>query len=259
MSRTIARSLAALARGATAVMKPYRRRITRALLCENMAQQLEVPAGNGTLRFDITTARSLHDVLTLGAGEPQTVAWLDGFSSGTLWDIGANIGLYSLYAACVRGLDVVAFEPSASSFAALAKNIEINNASDRIAPFCMALGETTKRDDLWMASTEAGHSMHRIGESGGRAYHQAIPVYEGDEFRRLFGLPQPRYLKSDVDGPELTVLRGLSVTLAEVQSIIIEAETEEMERAIDQLLLPMGFHRNEALADNRSRNIVFDR
>ncbi len=247
------------ARAVTAVMKPYRRRITRALLCQNMAQTIETEVAGHPLRFHIATARSLHDVLTLGTGEPVTVQWLDGLSPGTLWDIGANIGLYSLYAACVRGCDVVAFEPGAASFAALAKNIEINGVSNRIAPYCMALGASTRLDDLWMESSDAGHSMHRIGEADGRSFRQAIPVYSGDEFRRIFNLPCPQYLKIDVGGPELDVLRGLAGTLEGVRSIIVEAETEVMRQEIEKILLPLGFRLNRELFEIRSRNIVFDK
>jgi FkbM family methyltransferase len=259
MSHTVARSIAAVARLSTAVMKPYRRQITRALICQQMAQQVEVGRNGHKLLFQATTARSLHDVLTLGRGEPETVEWLDGLAPGTLWDVGANVGLYSLYAARVRGCGVVAFEPSAASFAALAKNVELNEVSDLVSIYCMALGDRTHLDNLWMECSDAGHSMHQVGEADGRTFHQSIPVFSADDFVRVFGVPRPRYVKIDVDGPELAVLRGMKETLSGVASILVEAETEQAEQAITAALLPLGFHRNEDLLAVRSRNIVFDR
>jgi FkbM family methyltransferase len=259
MSHTVARAIAAVARLSTAVMKPYRRRITRALVCQQMAQQVAVGHNGHTLLFQATTARSLHDVLTLGSGEPETVAWLDGLEPGMLWDVGANVGLYSLYAACARGCGVVAFEPSAASFAALAKNVELNGASDRVSLYCMALGDRTHLDSLWMACSDAGHSMHRVGEADGRAFRQSIPVFSADDLVRVFDVPRPRYLKIDVDGPELAVLRGMTEILSGVDSILVEAETEQAEQAISAALLPLGFRRNEDIEADRSRNIVFDR
>ena len=45
--------------------------------------------------------------------EPETLDWIDNIPLGSvLWDIGANIGLYSCYAARSRNCQVIAFEPS---------------------------------------------------------------------------------------------------------------------------------------------------
>src|SRR5215467_14181444 len=53
---------------------------------------------------------------TLLAKEPETIEWIDSFADGdTFWDIGANIGIYSVYAAVSRRVRVLAFEPSAAN------------------------------------------------------------------------------------------------------------------------------------------------
>ena len=50
------------------------------------------------------------------------------FSEGDVfWDIGANVGAYSLIAARVTKATVLAFEPSAQTFSLLVKNVELNN------------------------------------------------------------------------------------------------------------------------------------
>ena len=66
---------------------------------------------------------------TLLTKEPETIEWINGFNKTDIfWDIGANVGVYSLYAA-LRGLSVLAFEPSPSNYYLLSRNIEINKRS----------------------------------------------------------------------------------------------------------------------------------
>ena len=56
--------------------------------------------------------------------EPETLEWIDGFVKGSvIWDIGANVGLYSCYAAKARNCQVFAFEPSVFNLELLARNI----------------------------------------------------------------------------------------------------------------------------------------
>ena len=45
--------------------------------------------------------------------EPETITWLDRLEEDdVLWDVGACVGSYSIYAAVRRGVRVVAFEPA---------------------------------------------------------------------------------------------------------------------------------------------------
>ena len=61
---------------------------------------------------------------TLFSKEPITLAWIDTFKDGeTLYDIGANVGMYTIYAAVMRKANVYAFEPEALNYAELNKNI----------------------------------------------------------------------------------------------------------------------------------------
>ena len=88
---------------------------------------------------------------TLLTKEPDTIQWIDSFEENSeFWDIGANIGVYSLYGAN-RKIKVTAFEPSASNYYILTKNIEINGFDDQIlATFAsglkLATGSVTDLD-----------------------------------------------------------------------------------------------------------------
>ena len=61
--------------------------------------------------------------LTFETKEPETLNWIRGFDAeDNLLDIGANIGIYSLYAA-YKGGNVTAIEPDALNYALLNLNI----------------------------------------------------------------------------------------------------------------------------------------
>ena len=77
---------------------------------------------------------SYHEVRTILDKEPDTIEWIDNFSIDNndnfiFWDIGANIGLYSLYCASVHRnkSKIYAFEPSTSNLRVLSRNITDNN------------------------------------------------------------------------------------------------------------------------------------
>ena len=69
--------------------------------------------------------------------EPETIEWIDSFKEDEdkiiFWDIGANIGIYSIYAALkYQNIEVISFEPSTSNLRILSRNISINKLEDKI-------------------------------------------------------------------------------------------------------------------------------
>ena len=268
MSRSLARFLAGATRGATSWMRPHRRRITRALVGEALVQILPVATPAGPLEFWSPTARSLHDPLDFLDSEPETLRWIDTLPSGAvLWDIGANIGMYALYAAR-RGLKVLAFEPSASSYAALVRNIELNRMDSMVDAYCLAFDETTRLAHLHMAHTEAGHSMHAFGTDQtvqGKlavAFRQSVPGFAIDDFRRLFRPAAPAHVKLDVDSIELAILKGAAETLRnDVETLLIELDGSNRGAGgapIRTLLAECGFAEDVAFAAlPATRNTLF--
>ena len=68
--------------------------------------------------------------------EPETLEWIDSFQEKEnliFWDIGANIGLYSIYNSLKHPKSTtIAFEPSSSNLRVLTRNISINNLENNI-------------------------------------------------------------------------------------------------------------------------------
>ena len=77
--------------------------------------------------------------------EPETLEWIDSFQrklKNSVLGYGANIGLYSVYAAIkFKHIDVISFEPSTSNTRTLSRNISINDLEDKISIFPLALSD----------------------------------------------------------------------------------------------------------------------
>ena len=81
------------------------------------------------------------------------------------WDIGANVGLYYIFAAKEMNSDVFSFEPSVFNLEVLAKNININKLNDKITILPISLSEVTKISDFNMSNIEIGGSISSFSEN----------------------------------------------------------------------------------------------
>ncbi len=187
--------------------------------------------------------------------EPETVAWIEQFvhPDDILFDIGANVGAYSLVAdrATKGGCTVYAFEPSFSTFAQLSRNIALNGAEGRIIPVLVALSDVTGLVTFNYTSADPGAASHALGpsvDSHGKpftpAFTQPVLSYRMDDFVAQFGIAAPSHIKLDVDGVELKVLRGATGVLADprLRTVLVEIEPARPERvAIEELLAAHRF------------------
>jgi FkbM family methyltransferase len=192
----------------------------------------------GPITFFCPGELSLWRAQTLLTKEPETLEWINSFQDGeVLWDIGANIGLYSLYAAA-KGHTVVAFEPSPSNYYLLSRNSEVNRLDKKIAAYCIAFSDRTALDTFFMANTECGGALNSFGQSidwQGQEFtptlSQAMLGFTVDDFIKYFNPPFPQHIKVDVDGIEDKIVKGAQATLADkrLRSVSIELDTEKEE------------------------------
>lgn len=263
MSKRVARFIENIARLSTLPLRPQRRALTLALLSERLQQSVAVVTARGRLLFNCPTSRALHDPLAFWSGEPETLGWIDRYvqAGDIVWDIGANIGVYTLYAAQKPRVRVVAFEPSAASYAALVRNIELNHMGEQVSALCIALARRTGVDYLHMAHSGAGHSMHAFGQLETvlgpiqPVFSQAVPGLTIDDVCAILGLPPPDHVKLDVDGTEAQILDGGRRTLPYVRTIAMEVQGE-LGQAAATLLQELGFVAAES-DGGVARNCVF--
>ena len=196
--------------------------------------------------------------------EPFTVEWIErSIKPGDVfYDVGANVGPYSLIAAKVteNAARVFAFEPSPSSFHDLCRNVLLNGCGESVVPLPLALWSESGLLSFRLRSLAAGAAKHRISskQHSKRPRTETIIGIRLDDLVERFGVPVPTHAKIDVDGAELDVLRGAERTLArpEWRSIIVELDPEETDRnrAIKSLLANAGFdfgRRHERRASRR--------
>jgi len=183
-------------------------------------------------------------VETFHTKEPETLEWIDSFDDSSkiiFWDIGANIGLYSIYAALkFKDIEVVSFEPSTSNLRVLSRNISINKLENIIKINQFPL---TNKENKYLIMKEGdfveGGALNSFGENFN---------FEGNSFNaknnyKVYGtsinyllqsniLLIPDYIKIDVDGLEHFILEGGDKFLGhkKVKGISIEIN----EKFVDQ-------------------------
>jgi|TARA_Y100000294_G_scaffold33248_1_gene28698 FkbM family methyltransferase len=155
--------------------------------------------------------------------EPETIEWINSFKTSTeeiiFWDIGANLGLYSIYAAAKYDkIKVISFEPSTSNLRILSRNISINNLQDKIMINQLPLGNKSFNFSPFRE--------RKFGEGESNNSFNSQTNFEGKHLNsensyKLLGtsinslleqkiLEIPNYIKIDVDGLEHFILEGAS-------------------------------------------------
>jgi FkbM family methyltransferase len=208
-------------------------------LTEKMVSVTAVP--NGQILFHTPTPTLVWRANTLLTKEVETIAWIDQFIKGAVfWDIGANVGVYSLYAAIRREVSVLAFEPMAANFYVLNKNIQLNAVDKQVYAYCIALCDRTDLGVLNMTSGAMGTALSQFGKAGEMSRYaeenvsgwtQGMIAFSMDNFIRHFRPPFPNYVKVDVDGLETAILRGARETLCNprLNSLMIELNVTDKE------------------------------
>lgn len=196
----------------------------------NMEHVVEVKHNGAALRFAAPNSLCRWRAETFASKEPETLEWIDAIPRGAVfWDVGANVGLYSVYAAKTRGLRVWSFEPSVFNLELLARNVALNGLAADVCIVPVALSDKLASSQMRLTTTEWGGALSTFGEKfgwDGKAIPQVfefrtIGLTMEDAIRRL-DIPQPQYIKMDVDGIEHLILSGGAGVLGSVQQVLIE-------------------------------------
>jgi len=193
--------------------------------------------------------------------------WLDGNlrDGDVFFDVGANVGIYSIYAALRnKKATVYAFEPEYSNLHQLKQNIINNNLFDNVIPFAIALGNQAGLSYLHIQDLTAGaalatESSDIINKSFGKdvIWKEGIGTTNLDFLFEKFGI-QPNLIKIDVDGNEYKILQGGIKTFetTKLRSVYIEMiENLPNYLKIKNFLLEYGFR----LQYKNSENQVWSR
>jgi FkbM family methyltransferase len=213
-------------------------------LREDSYQTIKILGQN--VSFFVPNSLTKWRVETFFSKEPETLDWIDNFENGEdkkiiFWDIGGNIGLYSIYAALkYQNIDVTTFEPSTSNLQTLSRNISINKLNEKIKIFQIPL--TNKNNSFLMmkeSQFEEGGALHVFGENfdfeGNKFIEKNSYKIYGTSINYLLDnkiLETPDYIKIDVDGIEHLILLGANKHLqnSKIKSLSIEINDQFIEQ-----------------------------
>ena len=191
--------------------------------------------------------------------ERETIRWINSMDEGDLLvDIGANVGIYSVFAAANK-IKVIAIEPESSNYSALNRNIKINDYDGQIIAYCLGMSDKTGPDELNIYNEGVGYSCHNLGEDldpcgspmierGIQSRRQGIMAYRLDDLLASLGHPAPTHIKIDVDGIEHKVVAGMLETLDHpaLQTVLIELNSRHPNHpALYEAMAQKGFSFSE--------------
>jgi len=235
---------------------------------EQLNPRCEITRDGVNIVFATPTSFTKWRVDSLFEKEPITIAWIAGFRTGdVLVDVGANVGMYTIWAAKTRGVRVYAFEPEAQNYALLNRNIALNRLGPMVKAYCLALSNEASYSELHITDLRMGGSCHSLGERVDFKHEPINPVFsQGCIAARLDNLvdsgvvPPPDHIKIDVDGFEPKVIAGASHVLRahKVQTLLIEVNQnlpDHMQMVGELTALGFSYDQSQVAAAERKSGV----
>lgn len=204
-------------------MRRLLERVTRRLIFRR-----RLPAAFKHVALYVSPAAGLRFIFTpMTRVDPPLLMCAHEFvrTGDVVWDIGANIGLFSLAAAACSGAGgaVVALEPDVWSVQLLRRTSAAQPGSIAritVVPVAVASEVALRNFSIARRST-ASNALAEYGSSqmGGVAERHVVPAFNLDWL--LTRLPRPDIVKIDVEGAELEVLCNQSRMLYDTRPVII--------------------------------------
>jgi FkbM family methyltransferase len=200
---------------------------------------------------------------TLFTKEKDTINWIDKFNSDKIfWDIGANVGIYSLYGSKIHeNLKVVSFEPSFNNLQLLSRNIFLNNMNQRIKicqlPIIDKKIGLENFNEFFLEQGSSGFHYHDghvdmpKNKKIPKLQNQSLIIATNLDFyyeNKILDIPN--YIKIDVDGIEYDIIKSGEKIFSndKVESCLIEINLSNYEAAnkIYEIMKSYGFvHTND--------------
>jgi FkbM family methyltransferase len=146
---------------------------------------------------------------------------------GTVVDIGANIGVFSLFAAAEPGTRVFAYEPVGETYRQLRENVELNGLGRSVATFNLGVAGASERRAIHLSAH--GSPFSSLYGADGEATEE-IRCVGLDRVFEENGIERCDLLKLDCEGAEFEILFGApDEVLARVRRICVEYHEQASE------------------------------
>ena len=195
---------------------------------------------------------------TFSTKEPETLEWIErygGKGKKILFDIGANIGIYSIFHSLLNEGKSVSFEPSFFNLKQLTKNINLNRCEKLISVVSNPLSDSSRFSEFINGNEDEGGALSAFGVDYGFDGKRIPSNFKtnvlGFSLDNLFELgflkDKPNLIKIDVDGIEDLILKGSINTLSssECISVLVEVNDDFNPDNVSNILLKCGFHLKE--------------
>lgn len=201
----------------------------------------------GPLRGKRWIAGSAIHRCWLGFYEYEKQKWVsrEVRPNSVFWDVGANVGFYSLLASKLVGSGkVFAFEPAPRNLSYLRKHLALNRAAN-VEVLAVAVSDRNGTSSFEVEET--GFMGHLSGEGS-----ITVPTAALDSLVEAGKVLPPDYVKMDIEGAELLALRGASRTFQQFRPVLFLAtHGREVETECRHLLELWGYDcRNMGLKSN---------
>ena len=223
-------------------------------LRRGLTRDVELIDGDLRYRFRCETLREYSRCAKMFVKEPGTCEWIKKeLKPGEIfYDIGANIGVYTVLAAKMTGPGgkVFAFEPHSANFTRLLDNIVVNHLQEIVTPCNIALNDESNFFAFNYLTSGVATSSSQLASE--QVAPEAIPDSEISELKYSASLDSligtgkfaaPHHIKIDVDGNERLILRGMKDLLSSPErpkSIQVEIDKHSRE-AIPQFMEDHGY------------------
>lgn len=212
-----------------------------------MSQEKPLP-----FKLDISNELSAWRSKTFYSKEPETLKWLKFFAVinhnyEILIDVGANIGIYTLYWLHFPNTRAIVIEPFDENIRLLSKNIRMNNFMTRVDIISNPLSSQNTLGWSTINDIRPGGSGYKLSLNDNLNQSYSIKV-ETLTLDSILGGEKEKYiLKIDTDGADFDILKGAELALKDgkIVSILIESSEE------DQKFIESYLKRFNLIADSR--------
>ena len=189
--------------------------------------------------------------------EPETIYFFDNYlNEGDIYfDIGANVGVFSIYPAKrYNDIQIYSFEPEVSNLAYLKENIIENSITEKVAIYGLGISNSVGLSKLHLQDLTTGSALHtedtkniESSATGNNPiiWTEGIYTVSLDYFCEELNIV-PNVIKIDTDGNESKILMGATNVLKNplLRAIIIEMPEDQIEYCYS-ILLESGFKKEE--------------
>lgn len=139
---------------------------------------------------------------------------------GVFYDIGANIGMYSIYSLINHtSAQLYSFEPEPHTYSLVKKTLE--SAKGDYHLYNVAIGKDNEERKIYTSTVnDGGHSFLNEGIDKDDSKFSVVKIVNLDDFRCKNSIPLPDVVKIDVEGFELEVLKGMRQTIIDARPIM---------------------------------------